>query len=253
MSKKHKNMSLIVVLVARSNMKTQKLVNICNLQKTAGETFASQMPVNDNDMHDQAAIVDSTYIDFKGVPPTATYEEVNTERNKAILMYNQNVAFIQGKARNIVLATGDINEGIDLVLRCGYRIKKVGSKPPRHFKASPGIECVDLSTKAVNDRAAYIRQYGETPTKGVPPTDIIDTIVSLETDIHVSNLESGKRYAFREASIIPVGRSSKSVSANKTIVKKGVTPSVSTKAHKAVFVNGAENYQWSDWIHVVAL
>lgn len=253
MSKKLKNMSLIVVLVARSNIKTRKLISICYQQKTATETFASKMPVNDNDMHGQATMVQTTHNDFKRIPPDATYEEVNIERNKAITMYNQNVAYIQGIARNIVLATGDINEGIDLVLRCGYRIKKIGDKPPRYFKVTGGIECADISTKSAGDRACYIRQYGETPGKDIAPTDIIDTLVSLETDIHVSNLESCKVYAFREAIILPVGRSSKSSPSDTTVVKKSVTPRASTKAHKAIFVNGAENYTWSKWVYVVIL
>ncbi|MGD0711740.1 MAG: hypothetical protein ABR968_11260, partial [Bacteroidales bacterium] len=161
--------------------------------------------------------------------------------------------FIQGVARDAATKAGDVSAGIDLAQRCGFKIKNVGIKPPRHFKATPGVEFVDISTKSMGDRAGYIRQYGKTPTKGVPPTDFEDPIFSLEADIHITNLESGKIYGFREAVILPVGRTSKKSPSADTENMKRASVSASTSAHKAVYVNGAEHYIWSGWIYVVVL
>jgi hypothetical protein len=181
------------------------------------------------------------------------HEEVILECNKAIAMYNKNAHFIQGVARDAATKAGDINVGIDLVLRCGFGIKDIGIKPPRIFKATPGIEFADISTKSMGDRAGYIRQYGETPTKGVPPTVFEDLIFSLEADIRISNLVSGKIYGFREAVILPVGRSSKKPPYADNENTKRASVSASTSAHKAIYVNGTEHYIWSDWIYVVIL
>jgi hypothetical protein len=253
MSAKMKNMPLLVVLGMRSNIKTLKLINLCNLQKTSTETFAADMPVDDSDMHAQASVVDNTNINYGSVPPTAMHEEVILERNKAIAMYNKNASFIQGLARDAATNAGDISVGIDLAQRCGFRIKNVGIKPPRHFKANPGVECVDISTKSMGDRAGYIRQYGKTPAKGVPPTVFEDPVFSLEADIHIKNLASGSIYGFREAIILPVGRSSKKPPYADNENTKRASISAATSTHKAVYVNGAEHYIWSDWIYVVVL
>ena len=85
---------------------------------------------------------------------------------------------------------------------------------------------------------------------GVAPTVISDPIFSLEADIHISNLKSGTIYGIREASILPVKRTSATTNTT-SIAQKTAAPTVANKAHKATFSDGANHYTWSDWIYVV--
>jgi hypothetical protein len=159
--------------------------------------------------------------------------------------------YIQGIARNAAIAAGDVNVGIQVVIRCGYKVKKTKAPSTRVFKVTPsGVEAVDISTKAVGPRVCYIRQYGITSTKGVPPTVFAELLISLEADIHVNNLKSGTIYGFREATVLPIKRTSATTPT--TLVKKAATPTVATSTHKATFTDGAtSHYTWGNWVYVI--
>ena len=148
---------------------------------------------------------------------------------------------------------GDVSVGEQVIIRCGYKVKRPKSPTIRQFKVIPsGVGAVNIITKAVAKRATYIRQYGVTPTKGVPPTVFAELLITSGTDIYVNNLKSATIYGFREATVLPTSRSttsSKPVSA----VKKMATPTVATKAHKVTFSDGAEHYNWGDWIYTVIM
>ena len=48
--------------------------------------------------------------------------------------------------RNAAIAAGDVSVGIQVVIRCGYKYKKAGTKAPRHFKVTPsGIGAVEYN------------------------------------------------------------------------------------------------------------
>jgi hypothetical protein len=149
------------------------------------------------------------------------------------------------------VAAGDVTAGIQVVIRCGYKVKKTAVPAPRHFKVTQkGIGAVEITTKAVGKSASYIRVYGTTPTKGVPPTTIAEVLVSIEADIFVNNLKSGTIYAFREASILPTKRTTPNI-LTPSLAKKTATPTIATTTHKVTFGDGAEHYSWSDWVYVI--
>lgn len=164
--------------------------------------------------------------------------------------YNQNAGYIQGIARAQAIATGDINVGINLVQESGYEIKKTKSPSKRMFKvinAGPGT--VVITTKSVAPKAGYIRQYGPTTGKNIPPATPDEDIYSLGVSVYINNLRSGTMYGFREASILPISRATTNVTPT-TEVKKIATPTVATKTHKASFTDGAEHYNWSPWTYL---
>lgn len=248
-----KNIPQIVVLLAENNIKTSDLIKICNLQKTLGDLLVTAPPVNDTTMHAQAASLETINNQFKAVPPTAQSSQVTIARSICITSYNKVAAYIQGIARDAAIASGNVAAGVQVVLRCGYRIKKVSSRSPKHFKVTPvGVGAVNISTKAVGKRASYIRQYGPTTTKGVGPTVIAETLISVESDVYLNGLKSGTIYAFREATVLAVKRTANSGTVT-NLTEKTATPSVSTKAHRVTFTDGAEHYVWSDWVYVVIL
>ena len=204
-------------------------------------------------MKSEAATLQTIYNESESPSPTASKLQEPHSETFVSTPYNQNAMYIQGIARNAAIAAGDVSVGIQVVIRCGFKVKKASVPAPRHFKVTPkGAGGVEIITKAVGKRASYIREYGLTPTKGVPPTVIAEILVSLEADIYVNNLKSGSIYAFREASVLPTKRSTPSVVVP-SLAKKTATPTISTTSHKVTFSDGNEHYTWSDWVYVIVL
>ena len=209
-------------------------------------------PVSDTTIKGQASTLQTLSNQSESALPLATKMQVTTQRNICIASYNQNAGYIQGIARAAAVAAGDVTAGIQVVIRCGYKVEKAGIKAPRHFTVKPkGIGAVDITTKAVGSKAGYIREYGTTPTKGVPPTTIAEVLVSLEADIYVNNLKSRTIYAFQvEATTLPTKRITPNI-VTPSLAKKTATPTVATTSHKVTFSDGNEHYTWSDWVYVV--
>jgi hypothetical protein len=246
-----KNLPLITVLLASKKTKTPTLIKDCNLQKTIGDPLVVAPPVTDVTIKGQATNLDNIYDGFLGKPPTATSAQVTTARNICINSYNQNAMYIQGIARNAAIAAGDVSVGEQVVIRCGYKLKKIGVKAPRQFKVTPsGVGAVEITTKAVAPRACYIREYGIATAKGVVPTAPAELLISLEADIYVYNLKSGSIYGFREASVLPTKRATTGIVVP-SVAKKAATPTIATTTHKVTFGDGAEHYNWGNWVYVV--
>jgi hypothetical protein len=248
-----KNLPMITVLLATKKQSTPTIIKNCNLQKTTGDPLVTTPPVNDTIMKSDALTLETLYNESEATMPTASKLQVTTQRNICIAAYNQNAGYIQGIARAAASAAGDVTVGLQVVTRCGYKYKKTTTPAPRHFKVTAnGVGGVEIKTKAVGKRASYIREYGITPTKGVPPTTIAEVLVSLEADIFVNNLKSGCIYGFREASVLPMKKTTANV-VTPSLAKKAATPTVATTSHKVTFSDGAEHYTWGDWVYIVVM
>jgi hypothetical protein len=248
------NLSLITVLLANAKANVLTIVHEGQLQKTAGNPLLVNIPVSDAIMHAACGTLETTYNNFKAVPPTATKSQVNQQVNLVVNSYNKNALFIQYASRDAANAAGDINLGIQLALNSGYKIKKTKGAVELGFKVTQaGVGAVNITSKAVSKHACYIRQYGITTAKGVPPEVLSEYLITPEVDIHISNLKSATIYAFREASVLTVKRKAKSGTPT-TDTERLATPTIADKAHKPIFIDGtATHYVWSDWIYVVVL
>jgi len=249
---KLKGLQLITVLTVNMKTPTLDLIHKGLMQKTASNVLLSAIPVNDTTMLADVTALQTTYNNFKATPPTATEAQVSSKKLTVVTAYNQNAGFIQGIARSQAMSTGDVNTGILLVTESGYLIKKVKDPSTRQFKltnAGPGA--VDITTKAVAPRAGYIRQYGPTSAKGVPPSVFEELLFTLEVSAVVNNLKSNTIYAFRAATILQVKRTSSSGTPT-TAVLKAATPTSANKSHKNVFTDGvASHYVWGEWVYIV--
>jgi hypothetical protein len=247
-----KNLPLIVVILADAKQPVSKLIESAQLVKTTGDPLANMPPVTDTVIHGQASTLETMHTNFKMIPPTATSKQVNQQHNILTNSYNKIALYIQGVARDAAIAAGDVNAGIQVVLRCGFKVKKAKSPVNRQFKVSnAGPGAVDISTKSVAIHAGYVRQYGSTTAKDVPPAVTQELLITLEVDVHINNLKSGTIYAFREAIVLPVKRTTAG-SMHTTNTQKMATPTIATKAHKATFSEGAaSHYVWSEWIYIV--
>ena len=252
---KFKNLSLITVLYADSKANTLEIIKSGMLQKTDGNPLYFGIPVDDTTMHGQCKILNDLYIGFKAYPPKFSSESVEIQKLIVTNLYNKNVGFIQSVARDRATATGEVGLGIDVVLCSGYLIKSHKSATTNNFRATnEGPGQIGISTKSVGRNASYIRQYGQTTAKDIPPQpeNCCELIITPDVDFTLCNLKSGGIYAFREAIVKSAGSGSKKKSAPTNTDKK-VTKNVLSKTHKAVFnAQATTNYIWSDWIYIVA-
>ena len=249
-----KNISLITVLTISVKDPTLDVIHDGSMQKTTGNALLPNMPVNDTTMNTQVGSLQTTFNGFKAVPPIFTEAQVTSKKNIVVASYNQNAGYIQGVARAAAIAAGDVNAGIQLVTASGFKVKKSKSPTTRAFSVTnAGEGAVEITTKAVAVHACYIRQYGLTTAKGVPPTaaSMQELLITVDVAAHVNNLKSNTIYAFREATILPL-RSKANTGASATAVQKTATPTAATKAHKAVFTDGvASHYNFGEWIYIV--
>ncbi|MGD0711034.1 MAG: hypothetical protein ABR968_07600 [Bacteroidales bacterium] len=249
-----KNLPLIVVLLAKKTWSTLTLCDDAQHIHTSANPLTNTPPVTDAALHSQATVTMNTYDAYKAVPPTATKSQVTTQRNILINMFNKVALYVQGVARDAAIAAGDVTAGMTVVSGVGFKIKKAAARVPKFFRVvSKIVGTVDITTKVVNAKAGYVRQYGTTPTKGVPPTTLSETIFSLESNVHIDNLKSGSIYGFREAIILPI----KKIPVNPDSViatGKTVKGTAIFTGHKAIFTEGvATHYVWSEWVYVVVM
>jgi hypothetical protein len=250
-----KNIPIIELNLDTSKMSPLELASAANIVKTLNDPLAGNPPVTDNITHGQASTLETTFNATQTKPPTMTTAQVKVAFKALSTTYKKVGAYVQGVSNDAAISSGDVQAGILVAIRCGFKIKKEKTINPRQFKAKPGVGCVDISTKAVAKRAIYIRQYGPATAKGVAPTTPGEYLISFEADIHINNLKSVTVYAFREATLIPPKRtkkpSSSTTTTTTTVVAKTATPTVATTSHKVTFTDGVEHYNFGDWIFAV--
>ena len=141
-----------------------------------------------------------------------------------------------------------------MVSGVGFKIKKAAVKATKFFRVvSKIVGTVDITTKVVNAKAGYLRQYGITTAKGISPTTLSEIVFSLESNVHINNLKSGTIYGFREAIILPIKKIP--INPNSVIAAgRTVKSTAAFTGHKAIFTDGeATHYVWSEWVYVVVM
>ncbi|HEX7414048.1 MAG TPA: hypothetical protein VF411_08375 [Bacteroidia bacterium] len=251
-----KNIPKIQVLGVSAQTPTETLINDALLVKTTGDAVAGGAPVTDLVLHGAANTLQTIYTGYHASPPTYISGQVTTQKNIVVAFYNQNVGYMKGVVNAAAVTAGDVTVGNAVVTRCGFKLKRKGLKGTKTFKGTSTIAGkIDITTKSVGPRATYIRQYGVTPTKDVPPVaPNPDFIISLTADASITNLKSGSIIAIREATIVPVPRKKKTGTGSSIgtppATGRASTPNTSTNAKKAVFTDGAVHYIFSNWIYV---
>ena len=246
-----KNLPVIEVVTETAHMSVTDLVTAATKVHTAGDPIAGAAPVTDANMLLAANKLQTLHNGTLTNPPTVLTDDVNTQINIVVTLYKKNANYIETVANDAAIAAGDVNAGTIVVIRCGYKVKHAKKATAKGFVATSTIaNQVDVSTKAVAKSALYIRQFGITATKDIPPTVFEELIISREVNISISNLKSGTIIAFREAYILPIPRRKKTASTTTATAKTATTTSTA-RGRKALFSYGAEHYNYSGWIYVV--
>ena len=251
------NISEIIVLKANRYDNPIALAALGLRQSTTGVPSLSGLTYSDTEMHAKSTTVQTTYLNSKASPPTATKEDVDVVVNIFVDAYDENGSQIQTVARKQAKLAGDVAVGINIVKKAGYFLKSAKSSTNKDFEVkSLGGGEVWVITKAVTPGAGYIREYGLTTAKGIPPTIKMQLLFSMESNLILTGLKVSGIYAMREASILPIPRSSGGGS-EPTNVEEPATRSAISKNRKRIYTaaDGDEtsNYVWGDWIYFVVL
>lgn len=239
----------IVVIRDLSDMDNTSVCNEALGTKTAGDADVTDPPVTDTVLHQQAndalAVQQKRQIDHS---PSLT-AQANELTEKVRYSYFKVAGYVQDVANDVVISTGSYDAGLNVVLRCGYKLKSKGEKHPRGFEVvASGPNWIHIRVKAVAKRAGYMWRLGITDEKGVKPTVFLPIIFTLECEVVILNLTSGEIYGIQYASILPVAQT-KNSDPSQTIASKAATVTVSTKANKATVTMSDDPYQWSDFIY----
>ncbi|MEI8203385.1 MAG: hypothetical protein WCH34_10265 [Bacteroidota bacterium] len=253
MSKELQISGLIVLKLDRNG-------NVLEIAEAAMEQNASSVPAlsgishDDAEMHVLGTELRTVNTKYQSNPPTATRGDVEVAVNNVVDAYDDNAGDIQKIARQQAKLAGDVNVGINIVTKAGYKLKSPKGAMFNGFDVQPdGEGAVKIKTKAVAPRAIYIRQFGKASGKNVEPikANLEELLISTENDIRVDELESGSWYAFREATVLPISRKAKSGTPT-TNVGKNATLSLATKAHRRTYHGGGvSNYKFGGWIWVL--
>ncbi len=245
------NLKVIQVVTGTSKMSPTDLVTAALLVKTTGDPIAVAPPVTDIVIHGAANTLQNLFNGTQANPPTVLTSAVTTQFNIVATMYKKIGSYLKNVSNDAAIAAGDVSAGTVVVQRCGYKVKSAKKPSSKGFKGtSTTSNQIDISTKSAGVNAIYVRQYGVTPTKDVPPTIMAELLISKHADISITNLKSGNIIAFREAYILPIPRKKKTGLALPATAR-GATTTASSTGHKIVFSDAAEHYNYGNWIYVV--
>ncbi len=245
-----KKVTEVVVKKLSRNATYQEALDAALGQNLSSSTLFAGLTTDDATMHGYGHALEVVHTKFKAHPPTATSQDEQTAIDVIIDAQGDNAGVMQGIVRKAARdAGGNVGVAIDLVKNANYKLKSAKSPVENTFKAKViGSGEVEITTKAVAVGAGYVRQFGSTSAKGIPPEQCQEMLFSNEVDIVITFLRPGI-YGIHEASFLPISRKSNSGTQN-TQVEAKATPSAITKAHKRIFVAGGQsNYNFGEWIY----
>lgn len=217
----------IVVIKNILPMDTPDMVSETLGIKFTGDADATTPPVGDAALHGEANTLQTIHGKRQTNPPTATADDEDIQRRKVARAYARDARYVEEVANDVAEAAADVAAGEIVVTRLGFKLKKAASINARSFEVyADGIGWLHVHAPAADKTAAYVWQYGITPTKGTPPEiDGGRGVVNLEADLKITNLESGKIYGIRYAFV--------------------------KRKQKRTHSDGEEPLTFSDWIYFV--
>ena len=247
-------MAKIPKIVVIRDLRNEDNTTVCTTAlgtKTGGDPDVTNPPVADDDLYEQANAALTVQTQRQTNQSKSLTSESNELTDIVRVSYSSNAAYIEMIANKVVRTTGSYDAGLNVVQRCGYRVKTKGELHPRSFEVvDSGQGWFHLRVKSVGKRAGYLWRLGITTERGVMPTVFLPILFTLECDVVIMNLESGSIYGLQSASILPVAQT-KNSDPSQTLSSKSATVTVSTKANKPTFNAGDDPYQWSDFIYEV--
>lgn len=236
-----KNLPKILVATNVDEMDTPTLCANAKGIKTTGDPDVVTPPSTDTELQTQAGkVMDIHEKRFTDKSITLTKDE-KVQRLILETMFTNVAGYVQQISRKVATAAGDVAAGEAVVVRCGFKLKKKGSLPPREFDiVDSGQGWFHLRMKAVAARAGYVWRIGVTSKKGVPPETFLPNKFTLECEVIITGTEFGLIYGMQAASILPVKQNPPD------------SESSPVKANKPSFPADSDGLTWSDFIYDVS-
>ena len=221
--------------------------------KTTGDADVIAAPETDAVLQASANLLQIYLTASKASPPTKTSTQVNGQKAIVITKYNKNVSYVQGVAIDVATAHGDASFGNTVVTRCGFKLNKAkgGGKKPDFGITDSGTNWVQVhAKKAKKGTEGHIWRVALTTAIGTSPAkaDII-YFFSLECDILIQNIPSGKIIAIDHASIISVAHTKKTLGNIPLTGKKAATIAASKANHPVFSFTTPDPFVWKGWIY----
>jgi hypothetical protein len=241
----------IVVALDIKKMKVLTLCSKANGVKTTGDPDVTNPPLSDAMLSLQAEKVSSIVSLRQSVQKKDLTRQQEAEVETLKTYYEQVGRYVQMVANKVAKDTGSVAAGEEVVLRCGFKLKKKRILPPRTFEivnSEPGW--THLRIKAVAKNAAYIWRFGITHEKGVIPEIFMPVMVTMVCEVIVKHSFSGIIMGYQVACVLPKGRSATTGTVYSKFGKNAAALEV-YKWNKPVVEAGVDPLQWSELIYGV--
>ena len=230
-----------------------EIADMLNGVKTTGDVDVTDPPIDDTVMHAQGGKITTVHAQRTTNSSKQLTAQEKIEVNTGKRYYKKTGLYILGIAIDKAIEVGDINAGIAVVERCGYKIKKTGSRPGREFEIIAfGPGWFHVRVKSAGKKAGYIWRIGVTTEKGVISETFISTFHTTECELIITAIASGVIYCIVEATVLPVPK--------KTTKTKGaihLTNEMSLQSSagttKPSYALGSDPYNWTDPIFHVGV
>jgi len=250
-----KNLGKIHVMRVSMRTPTQTLINNGLTVKTAGDPDVTAPPVTDAVFQLQVTKLQTMLTGSKLSPPTYTTGQVKTQKSIVVTSYNKIAANVEGVAEDVAITAGDINAGITVVTRVGFKTGKKGTGKRPDFGVTatgPGFVQVHVK-KDVKGNEGHLFRVAIVAAKGtLPAKATLITYYTLACDIIIQDLPTAAILAIQHANVVPATHGKKA-SITPPLTGKKAAPVTVSKAHHPVFsYANPDPYTWSDFIYGVA-
>ena len=230
-----------------------EIADMCNGVKTAGDVDVTDPPITDTVMHAQGGKITTIHAQRTTNSSKQLTAQEKLEVNTGKRYYKKVALYVQEIAIDKAIEAGDINAGIAVVERCGFKVKKVGSKPGREFEIIAfGPGWIHVRVKSEGAKAAYIWRIGATTEKGVKPETFISVFYTKECEIIITSIVAGVIYGIQEASIMPVPKKNTKTKGAIHLTNEISLPT-SAGTSKPSYALGSDPYNWTDPIFQIGV
>ncbi|MBI3500168.1 MAG: hypothetical protein HY063_00075 [Bacteroidetes bacterium] len=212
----------------------------------------SAPPVSDGTLQAKATSLLTDYGTWLKTKDPALEKQIKRKRNDLILQLDKDADYLQGVARDVAVAAGDVTAGEAVVIRIGFTLKKKSPSHPRDFeflKAEKGSFHVRVKS-ASKGRSTYVYEYGITTDEDVMPAKWEKPVSLPVTELIVSGLKAGTIIGVRYTVVLPPSHTKKTAAKMSATTDKNATILTTNKAKKVTVTHGTELYNFSEILYI---
>ena len=216
---------------------------------------ATTPPYPDTSTHGKADDLGTALANYVADPSPANTTLIASARVALLDEADANIVYAETIANKVARAKGDYNAGLDVLKRLGIVVAGKGGGKRNVGVVEVGEGWVHVhEDKAKKGVEGHVWEVGIPKVKGTPPDpSTTQRFHNLEADCIFTVPQGPVIIAYRHASVLPLGRKSKSSgqATAKSVKAKSATMIPANKAHHAIFdITAGPQYNWGDWRYV---